>query len=72
MFQGIMLHLVCVSSKRVENSDGFSNEPAVGRCARLLSLLGMFEFYDTVFELMTCIKVHLVLAACQIHSVLKL
>jgi len=67
-----MLHLVCFSSKRLQSSDGFSNEPAVGRCARLLPLLGLFEFYDTVFELSTCIKVHLELAACQIHSVLKL
>jgi len=55
MFQGIMLHLVCFSSKRLQNSDGFSNEPEVGRCALPLFLLGLFEFYDTVFLLMTCI-----------------
>ena len=67
-----MLHLVCVSSKRMQNTDGFSNEPAVGRCALLLSLLGRCEFYDALFELMTCIKVRLVLAACRIHAFLKL
>jgi len=72
MFQGIMSHLVCFSSKRLQNIDGFSNEPAVGRCALHLFLLGLFEFYDTVFEFMTCIKVHLALAACHIHSVSKL
>jgi hypothetical protein len=51
---------------------GFLMSLQLGGCARLLSLLGLFEFYDTVFELRTSIKVHLELAACQIHSVLKL
>lgn len=62
------MFLVCFSCMRLQSSDGFSNEPAVGRCALVLSLLGLFEFYDMVFELMACIKAHLELAACQIFK----
>jgi hypothetical protein len=49
--QGIMLHLVYFSSERLQNVDGLSKEPAVGRCAHILSLLRLFEFYDTAYDL---------------------
>jgi hypothetical protein len=54
MFQGIMLYLVCFSSMRLQSSDGFSNEPAVGRCVLVLSLVGLFEFYDSVWAYGLC------------------